>query len=148
MTIEQEFLVKAPPARVFAYVTDPAKLPEWQPTAISVTNESGGPIRAGTRLREVRRGPFGKRLEQLVEVSEYEADRAFGLRIVDGPLKVDGRYVFEESGDGTCVKFRAEGRAPRLLKPLLARQFARYHRRLRDQAAEPVTSASANGVRT
>jgi carbon monoxide dehydrogenase subunit G len=140
MRIDQQFEIGRPVADVFAYVTDPEKLPEWQDTAISATNETGGPLRAGTRLREVRRAPFGKRVEQIVEVATYEPERAFALRIVDGPLKVDGAYRFEGHGDHTHVDFTADGDvggALKLVAPLvrrtLARQFAGYHRCLKEK---------------
>lgn len=43
-----------------------------------------GPLRLGSRLREVHRGPGGKELESLVEVSEFEPDRLFALHMVEG----------------------------------------------------------------
>jgi uncharacterized protein YndB with AHSA1/START domain len=156
--IEDALAIRRPVTDVFDYVTDPAKLAEWQDTAVAVTKETDGPMRAGTRLREVRRAPLGRRMEQLVEVSAYEPDRVFGLRVLDGPLKVDGEYRFAASADGTRLEFtgRGELHGPlRLLAPLatraLRRQFAGYHRRLKDrlEAQEaPATSASASGVRT
>jgi hypothetical protein len=111
-------------------------------------------------LRETRRGPFGRRLEQLVEVSEYEPGRAFGLHILDGPLEIDGAYRFEARDGGTHVEFRGGGELPgplKFVRPLVAstmrRQFAGYHRRLKklleaQPEAPPATSASASGVRT
>jgi uncharacterized membrane protein len=139
MRIHQQVQIDRPVAEVFGFVTDPATLPEWQETTLSVTNETGGPVHAGTRLREVRRAPFGKQVESLVEVAQYEPDRAFSLRVLDGPLKVDGAYRFEGEGGRTQVEFRAEGAVHgplRLVEPLLkrtlARQFAGYHRRLKE----------------
>src|SRR4051812_27456328 len=135
--IASELEIARPAHEVFAYVTDPAKLPEWQETTVSVTQETDGPLRAGTRLREVRRAPLGKRVESLVEVSEYEPDSAFALRILDGPLKVDGAYRFTGEDGRTRVSFAAGGELHgplRLIAPLvkraMTRQFAAYHRRL------------------
>jgi uncharacterized protein YndB with AHSA1/START domain len=137
--IEEQFDIERPVAEVFGYVTDPAKLAEWQDTTVSVTKETDGPVRAGTRLREVRRAPFGKQIESLVEISEYEPDRLFGTRILDGPLKIDGAYRFEERDGGTHMAFQAGGEVQgplRLAAPLLTRvlrrQFGGYHRRLKE----------------
>jgi len=39
------------------------------------------------RLREVHRAPGGKQLASLVEVFEYEPDRVFALRMLEGALR-------------------------------------------------------------
>lgn len=130
--------IDRPVEEVFAYLTDPERLPEWQETAVSVTLETPGPMRAGTRLRELRRGPFGRRVESVVEVSRYEPDRAFDLRIVDGPLPIDGAHRFSGTAGHTRIDFEAAGELPRALRParpllarLMRRQFRSYYRRLK-----------------
>lgn len=67
-TIEIE--IARPPEQVFAYVTDPAKLPTWQTNTISAVPD--GPLRLGSMIREGHRGPRGRELASLVEVSELE----------------------------------------------------------------------------
>jgi uncharacterized membrane protein len=131
--------IERPVQEVFAYVTDLERLPDWQETTVSVTQETDGPMRAGTRLREVRRGPFGRRVESLVEVSRYEPDRAFDLRIVDGPLAIDGAHRFSGANGHTRIDFEASGELPRALRPatplvarLMRRQFGAYYRRLKE----------------
>jgi ligand-binding SRPBCC domain-containing protein len=137
--IDSQIDIDRPIGEVFAYVTDPAKLAEWQETTVSVTKETAGPMGAGTRLREVRRAPLGKRVESRVEVSEYERDRVFATRILDGPLKIDGGWRFEGDDGHTRLRFAAQGdlHGPlRLVEPLvtrvLRRQFGIYHRRLKE----------------
>ena len=78
--------IARPPAAVFAYVTDPQKLHTWQRNTVSVSQEGDGPVGVGTRLHEVHRGPGGKEIESVVEVSEFEPDRVFALKMVEGPL--------------------------------------------------------------
>jgi uncharacterized protein YndB with AHSA1/START domain len=141
--VELTVVVDRPVEEVFAYVTDPAKLAEWQPNVISVSKETDGPMGPGTRLREVRRGPFGRSVEALVEVAEYEENRRFDLRIVSGPLPIDGRNEFRPADGGTRIDFVAESRISgpfRLAEPILARalrrQFAGYYERLK-QLLEP-----------
>jgi hypothetical protein len=89
-------------------------------------------------MREVRRAPMGRRVESLVEVSEYEPNQRFDLRILDGPLHVDGSHHFETTPTGTRINFVAAGQptgAMRLAQPLLSRvldrQFRDYYRRLK-----------------
>jgi carbon monoxide dehydrogenase subunit G len=136
--IELPVDVARPVHDVFAYMTDLEKLAEWQPNLVSVTKEGDGPIGRGTRLREVRRGPLGRNLEAIVEVAAYEPDRRFDLRIVSGPLPIDGSHVFHATDGGTRIDFVAKGRPAgvlRIAEPLLARvlrrQFSGYFQRLK-----------------
>lgn len=131
--------VNRPVEEVFAYVTDPAKLGAWQTNLVSVTKETEGPVGPGTRFREVRRAPFGRTAEAIVEVSAYEANRRFDLRIVSGPLPIDGRNEFTAVDGATRIEFVAEGElrgALRLAGPvlghLLRRQFDGDYTRLKD----------------
>jgi uncharacterized protein YndB with AHSA1/START domain len=131
--------IDRPVEDVFAFVTDPSRLPEWQTTTVSSVPETAGPLRAGTRLREVHRGPFGRELESLVEVARYEPNRRFDLRILEGPLPLDGNFGFEAVDGRTRIDFAAEGQPSgllRLAQPLLARtlekQFRGYFARLKE----------------
>ncbi|MDW5598420.1 SRPBCC family protein [Conexibacter stalactiti] len=142
LTIETE--IARPPAAVFAFVTDPAKLSSWQVNTVSAEVEGGGPLRLGTRLREVHRGPRGRELASLVEVSAYEPPRLFALRIIEGALPIDARIELEPRAGGggaadatapgaadapaTRMRFTAHGQprgALRLAQPLLRRVLRR-----------------------
>jgi uncharacterized protein YndB with AHSA1/START domain len=125
--------IDRPVGDVFAYVTDPEKLPTWQTNTVSVTQERPGPLRVGTRLHEVHRGPGGRELASLVEVAELEPDRAFALRMLEGPLPIHARIALEPTDEGTRMAFTAHGSprgAMRLAQPLLKiavqRQFASH----------------------
>lgn len=135
--IELPVDVARPVQEVFAYVTDLERLSQWQPNLVSVTKETEGPMGRGTRLREVRRGPFGRNVEAIVEVSAYEPNRRFDLRIVSGPLPIDGSHEFGETDGGTRIDFVAAGQpggvfrfAEPLLARMLRRQFSGYYARL------------------
>lgn len=131
--------IARPPAEVFSVVTDLERLPDWQPAVVGVEKLQEGPLRTGSRLKEVRE-VRGKRLEQVVEVSAHEPGRAFGLRIVEGPLPVHGDLTFTPTGDGgTRLHMHAFGRASgamRLLQPLLnvglKREFRSQYGRLKE----------------
>ena len=126
-------VIARPPADVFAYVTDPRKLASWQTNTVSAVPDGPLPLSVGSRVREVHRAPGGKELESVVEVTEYEPDRAFAMQIVDGPLPLDSRITFDPNGGATRMRFHVHGRpggALRLAQPLLRRvlkrQFAGY----------------------
>ena len=125
--------IARPPTDVFAYVKDPAKLATWQTNTISAVAEDDKPIGLGTRVREVHRAPGGKELASLVEVSEYEPDRVFALRMLEGALPIHARIMFDQTEVGTRLQLDAHGQPTgllRLAQPVLRltlkRQFADY----------------------
>jgi uncharacterized protein YndB with AHSA1/START domain len=116
------------PEEVFDYVTDPAKLDTWQTNTVSAVREDEGPMRVGSRLREVHRAPGGKEMGSLVEVTAFERPRAFGLKVVEGSLPVDLDIGLEPTDGGTLMSFRGHGQptgAMRLAQPLLQRVLKR-----------------------
>jgi uncharacterized protein YndB with AHSA1/START domain len=137
-TIETE--ISRPPAEVFAFVTDPEKLPRWQTNTVSVEQEGEGPLEVGTRLREVHRAPGGRELASVVEVSELEADRVFALKAVEAPLPLNARIELEPTDTGTRMLFAVHGRPSGLMRvaqPLaraaLRRQFERHCENLKSE---------------
>jgi uncharacterized protein YndB with AHSA1/START domain len=136
--LEQTFTVARPPEAVFDYVTDPANLPAWQTSKTHVEQITPGPPGPGARFRERTKPRVGKEFEQVVEFTGFERPRLLHTHIVEGPLPVDGTWTFEPDGEGTRVRFVAEGPLPgpmRLAAPvlrrLLGREFAGYHENLR-----------------
>jgi hypothetical protein len=76
----------------------------------------------------VHRAPGGKEMASLVEVSEYEPDRAFGLTMIEGAVPVHAQLHFEPAGSGTLMRFRSYGQptgAMRMLQPVLRRTLKR-----------------------
>jgi uncharacterized protein YndB with AHSA1/START domain len=123
------------PADVYAFMTDPDKLPTWQ-DAEEVEQLTDGPVRAGTRFREVHR-QFGRRRVELTEVVECQPERVFHVRVVEGP-RIDGRWEFEPTPTGTRVTLtpmaHLRGRASvanGFAEWSTALAFRRFHRRLK-----------------
>jgi uncharacterized protein YndB with AHSA1/START domain len=142
MRITETFVVEAAPGAVFDYVTNPSNLRAWQTSKTSVEQLTDGPPGIGTRVRERTKPPGGKEFTQIVEFTEFDRPKRFHVHIVEGPQPIDGTWVFEPAGGGTRVSFTAEGELQgpmRFLAPivtrLMARQFAGYHRNLRDIVA-------------
>jgi uncharacterized protein YndB with AHSA1/START domain len=127
--IAQTFTIAAPPGSVFAFMVEPGNLARWQTVKTYVTPLDDGRPRRGYRIREgTKVGP--REWDQVAEYTEFEPGRAFAVRVVEGPPS-SGRWTFEPDGAGTRVRFELEARMPRLLAPLLRRQFRRYHANLR-----------------
>jgi uncharacterized protein YndB with AHSA1/START domain len=131
--------IERSPQEVFSAVTDLERLHDWQPAVVDVELLGDGPLRAGSRLKEVRE-LRGKRLEQIVEIAAHEPGHRFEMRVVEGPLPVHGDLTFSPTdGGGTRLHMHAYGQANgalRLLHPLLSvglkREFRGQYRRLKD----------------
>jgi carbon monoxide dehydrogenase subunit G len=136
--VEETFVVGRPPEVVFDYMTDPSNLSSWQTSSRSVEQLTDGPPGLGSRFRERTKPPLGKEFEQVTEFAEFDRPRCVHVHIVEGPYPVDGTWKFEPESGGTRVRFVAAGELVGLMKlfepvakRLLARQFAGYHRNLR-----------------
>jgi uncharacterized protein YndB with AHSA1/START domain len=138
MRVQQTFTIGRPPEVVFDYVSDPSKLAEWQTANRSVEQLTPGQPGRGARFRERTKPPGAREFEQITEFAEYERPRRLRVHVVDGPQPIDGEWIFTASEGATIVTFTAEGELHgwmRFLGPvvraLLARNFAAYHRNLR-----------------
>lgn len=126
---ELETRIERPASDVFAYLTNPLTLHEWQGTA-EVEQLTPGPVGDGTRFREVHR-MLGRRIESVTEVVDYEPDRRFEVRVVSGPVPINGRWELQADATGTRLHFSAQGGGPALATPLVRRRFRRQHTRLK-----------------
>ena len=104
MRFEHSIDIHRPVEEVFAFLTDPDKLPTWQTTTVEVRRTADGPLSAGERFGEVH-AALGRRLESTVEVAEYEPPRAFAIRMIDGAVPLDGRWTLERANGGTRLHF-------------------------------------------
>jgi uncharacterized protein YndB with AHSA1/START domain len=136
--ITESFAAAAPPDVVFDYMTDPSNLADWQTSKTLVEPLTDGPTRLGTRVRERTKPPGGKEFEQIVEFTEFDRPNRFHVHIVEGPYPIDGTWTFRPTRADTEVTFVAEGElrglmrfAEPVIRRLIARQFAEYHRNLR-----------------
>lgn len=138
MKIVETFYVDRPREVVFDYATNPAHLGEWQTSNRSVEQLGDGPPGPGTRFRERTKPPGRREFVQITEFAELVRPALLRVRVVDGPQLIDGAWRFEPEGERTRVTFVAEGQLRGLLRfltpivrRLIARQFATYHRNLR-----------------
>jgi uncharacterized membrane protein len=115
------------PEDVFAYVADLPRHPEWQDGLVSVTVETDGPSRVGTRVIHRRKlGP--KTVATTSEITAYDPPRVLGFRGIDGPIRGEGSQRVEPVGDGSRVLFERELEGyglGKLMLPMARRQAAR-----------------------
>jgi len=104
---------------VFAVLTDPTLSPKWAASAISGELLTDGPPRIGSQRRAVVKGVFGGTMESVMEVTEFEPNRAVALKLISASWGGTGRtrYTFTPAGDGTRVDWHWEMEPGGLLKP-------------------------------
>ncbi len=130
MRYELAVEIARPPGEVFAYLADPAHLPDWQEDVEEVRGAPGGPLGVGGTFTEVR-SFLGKRAESTLEVTASEPGRELSLQTVSGPVQVSIRHLLEAAGEGTLVRVEAEAEAGKLLGlggPLLRKAAERRAR--------------------
>jgi uncharacterized protein YndB with AHSA1/START domain len=111
---------------VFAYVTDPSHLSDWQESVVSVRADS--PFTVGSKAVVTRR--VG-RMERAMtnEVTELTPHRAWGIRGTDGPIRGNVKGTVEPLEDGKrsrvtiALDFEGHG-IGKVLLPLVVRRQA------------------------
>jgi uncharacterized protein YndB with AHSA1/START domain len=116
------------PEQVFAYVTDPSRLAEWQESAVSTRLEGGDATAVGSRVVVVRRIGRGERT-MTVELAELNPPTSWGIRGVDGPVRGNVKGTVEPLDDGArsrvTIELDFEGHGiGKLLVPLVVRRQA------------------------
>jgi uncharacterized protein YndB with AHSA1/START domain len=116
------------PEDVFAYVTDPSHLPEWQESVVSVKTDESAPDRAGSQAVITRR--VGRReMKMTAEIADLDPPRSWRVRGLDGPVRGNVRGTIEPLDDGArsrvTIELDFEGHGiGKLLVPLVVRRQA------------------------
>lgn len=122
--IEYSTEIARAPQEVFDYVTDAARLPEWQPSVEEAGAEPPAIRQVGMRGYEVRRVPGGPQRVRW-EVIECEPGRRWAVDGIDGPVRAHvGISLAPIDGNGTRVDYRIwfEGRGiGRVIRLMAAR---------------------------
>jgi len=116
------------PEDVFAYITDPTHLPDWQKSVVRALRQDEGPVTDGSKV-VVTRHVGGRDWEMTVELAELDPPRTWAVRGIDGPVRgnVKGRIDPVQNGERSRVTIELdfEGRGVgKLLVPLLVRRQA------------------------
>lgn len=138
--IRESIEISRPPEDVYAYVTDPRHLPEWQDSALSARALDGAPPHVGQRFEVTR--TMGKRsFPMTMEVKELDPPRTWHLKGVDGPVRGDVHGTVEPLAGGARSRltldldFEGHGIgkviAPLVVKPHARRQMPRNEEKLK-----------------
>ena len=95
------------PEDVFAYLDQVERHGEWQSQIVSTKLETTGPVRVGTRVREIRR-MGGREQDASYEITEHDPPRTSAFRGVVGPVRPVGTVRVEPVGDGSKARVSIE----------------------------------------
>ena len=100
--IEASTDIARTPPDVFDFVSDAARLPDWQPAVTEATAEPPGVRAVGMRGHEVRSVPGGQHTSQW-EVTECEPGKRWGVRGIDGPVRAHVTVTLAPITAGTAT---------------------------------------------
>jgi uncharacterized protein YndB with AHSA1/START domain len=115
------------PEDVFAYVTNPSHLPDWQASVVSVQQDDTA-ARVGKRVVVMRQaGP--RKMASTAEIAELTPPHSWLIRGIDGPVRgnVKGRIEPLEDGARSRVTIELELQGHgigKLLLPLVVKRQA------------------------
>jgi uncharacterized protein YndB with AHSA1/START domain len=120
--------VALPAEEVFAYVTDPAHMPEWQ-KGVTDGRLDGTPVHVGSRCTTTRK-IGGARRQVVTEITECDPPRRWADHGIEGPIRavVSVRVEALDAPPRTRVTIEVdfEGHGiGKLLVPLMVRPSAR-----------------------
>jgi uncharacterized protein YndB with AHSA1/START domain len=136
--VRHSIVVKAPVAKVFDYISDPANAKEWVTGVAQSERIGSGAMRAGMRGRQVRHF-LGQEVTGEYEITAFEPNRRVEFTVSDGPL-AGGRVaelVEQVAGaavESTRVTYVFDGeprglwRALRIAEPVATKLFQRQLR--------------------
>ena len=135
------------PEDVFAYIDQLERHGEWQTQIISVTRETEGPTRVGTRATDLRKVPGGKQ-SVTYEITEYDRPRRVSFRGLNGPIRPVGTMTVESIAEGRSritleLDLLGHGLLGALLGPLARsdarKQLPRDQQRLKERLESGAT---------
>jgi uncharacterized protein YndB with AHSA1/START domain len=118
--------ISRPPEDVFAYLTDPSNLPDWQESVVRVEGHSGGSV-ADTKTLSVTRHVGPRDMKMAVEIGNLDPPRSWTVRGLDGPVRGDVKGTVEPLDDGRRSRVTIEVELHgygigKLIVPLVARR--------------------------
>lgn len=122
--VERTATFAAPPAEVFAYLSDLDRLSEWQTGIVDARRTSEGPLGVGATAT-VTRELMGQRIVAPLTITAYEPDRRLGIDSEVSGVDVAALLHLSPADGGTAteVSFSMEIRASgftRFMEPVIA----------------------------
>jgi len=101
-------LVDHPMKDVFAFVSNPNNMSQWNSAVVSLQQSTPGAVGVGTKFKTVGE-MMGRRIEGEMQVIAYEPDTKCGFQLQAGPMQVTLTLAFKTVGTGTKISLNAQG---------------------------------------
>jgi len=108
ITVDKTVMINRPVVEVFAYASDPANESKWQDGVVDAHISSGNEMAVGAEISETRKF-MGRDMVSRLTVTEYEPNKKFAGKVVDGPVPFEVTETFEAVDGGTKVTIHIEG---------------------------------------
>ena len=92
------------PARVFAYLSNPANDRHWQASCVGAELLGAAPA-VNCRYR-IAFNFLGRKMAFTGEITALEPDREYAFKVVEGPFHYEGRYSLRPHTEGTALHWR------------------------------------------
>ncbi len=102
-TITFSIFIKAPPEKVFPFVGDLLRHPEWTTDEMKMEAISSGTIGAGSQYRSTANFKGFTIVDEL-QVVEYQPPTRFAFTVDDIAGRLDHQFVLHSQSDGTLVE--------------------------------------------
>lgn len=93
---------------VFAFVSNPNNMSQWNSTVVSLQQAIPGTVEVGTKFKTVGE-MMGRRVEGEMQITIYEPDTQCGFQLQAGPMQVNLTFAFKTVGTGTKISLNAQG---------------------------------------
>jgi carbon monoxide dehydrogenase subunit G len=100
LTVKTAVHIERTPHDVFAFIAEPENLPQWDPAIQAVRRKEPGPVGPGSELT-VTAEEGGRQVTIESHVTEFEADRIFGVAATFSGVPLRLRWRLEPDGNGT-----------------------------------------------
>jgi uncharacterized membrane protein len=114
--------IARPPAEVFPWLLEADKVPRWTGHLERYERLDDGPIRPGSRMRQVLE-VSGRRIDVELDVTAYEPPSGAQTRFSTNGIEVVSSYALEAAGAGTrltqSIEAKPSGLSARMLVPLV-----------------------------
>ena len=99
--------IERSPHDVFAFISEPENMPHWDPAIQGVARKTPGPVGLGSELT-LTAEEGGRRVTIVSKVTEFEADRLFGVAATFSGVPLLLRWRIEPEGSGTRLTTEGE----------------------------------------
>ena len=127
MRVESSIDIQAPAERVFAFIADIERQPEWIGAVAGVSSLSSNPAQLGTTF-VLSLALMGKSADATQEVTRFEPNRVYTQSTTSGPIPTEITITLTENGSTTTVHNVTEADISslgRLAGPLVQRTIRR-----------------------